>query len=134
MSLQSTSINSVLFVAVTGPANETKIDDSASTGGAVVYQLIFFIELFSHACLYYSDAEGECNVTLRAVLSFFSGADSIPPQGYASAVLNFEPTNQYPTASTCAIQLTLPTKHEDYNVFKRQLDVAFTMHGGFGFH
>ena len=66
------------------------------------------------------------------ILSFFTGADSIPPQGYISTVLNFNPVNLYPTASTCAIELMLPTKYTEYDDFKNQLDVGFTMHGGFG--
>ena len=37
-----------------------------------------------------------------------------------------------PTASTCALQLTLPTCYPEYVAFKRALDTAFTMHGGFG--
>ena len=94
--------------------------------------------ILSHKILYvYLYAEGGtedqvCKVSLRTVLSFFTGADSIPPLGYTSAVISFNPANQYPTASTCAIQLTLPTKHTDYIQFKKQLDVTLTMHGGFG--
>ena len=71
-------------------------------------------------------------LSLKTVLVFFTGADSIPPLGYSSATLNFNPTNQYPTASTCAIALSLPTKYTEYRQFKRQLNVALTMHGGFG--
>lgn len=74
----------------------------------------------------------ESKVSLRTVLAFFTGADSIPPLGYTSALIHFNNTNQYPTASTCAIVLTLPTRHKEYRQFKKQLDVAFTMHGGFG--
>lgn len=72
------------------------------------------------------------NVSLSMVLSFFTGSDSIPPLGIPDAVLNFNPDIMYPTASTCAIELTLPTKLTDYSQFKRNLTVAFTMHGGFG--
>ena len=77
-------------------------------------------------------ADSECTVSVGTVLAFFTGADTIPPLGYASAVLNFNQFNEYPTASTCAVELTLPTKHTQYEQFKKQLDVAFTMHGGFG--
>ena len=49
------------------------------------------------------------------------------------AVLNFNPTNIFPTASTCVIELTLPTKMAADDVkFKKNLDIAFNMHGGFG--
>lgn len=57
---------------------------------------------------------------------------AFPPLGYASVTLNFNDEISYPTASTCAIELTLPTKHKDYTVFKEHMYVALTMHGGFG--
>lgn len=38
----------------------------------------------------------------------------------------------YPSASTCAIQLTLPTRYSSYDTFKKALDTGFLMHGGFG--
>jgi len=66
-------------------------------------------------------------------MSFFSGADDIPPMGYPhEPLINFNPDSAYPTASTCALQLTLPTCYPEYVAFKRALDTAFTMHGGFG--
>ena len=66
-------------------------------------------------------------------MSFFSGADDIPPMGYVrEPELNFNPTSLYPTASTCALQLTLPTCHDEYYHFKSAPDVAFKLHGGFG--
>ena len=67
------------------------------------------------------------------VMSFFSGADDIPPMGYArDPELNFNPSSKYPTASTCALLLTLPTCYDQYGQFKSALNVAFKMHGGFG--
>ena len=68
------------------------------------------------------------------ILVFFTGADSIPPSGYDSVIMSFNKESQYPTASTCGLELTLPTKHNDYNDFKKCLDVAFSMHGGFGLY
>lgn len=56
----------------------------------------------------------------------------IPPCGYDSVTLNFNYEAIYPTASTCALELTIPTRHTDYNVFKQHMDVAFLMNGGFG--
>lgn len=56
----------------------------------------------------------------------------IPPLGLDHASLNFNESNAYPTASTCALELTLPTKHWTYNEFMQHFDVAFTMNGGFG--
>ena len=76
--------------------------------------------------------ESTTRVSLKTVLAFFTGADCIPPLGYTSAVLSFNESNPYPTASTCAIQLTLPTKYTDYEQFRHNLEIAFQMHGGFG--
>ena len=64
---------------------------------------------------------------------YFSGADDIPPLGFPhEPELNFNSTSVYPTASTCAIQLMLPSQYSNYEDFKLKLDQAFTMHGGFG--
>ena len=38
----------------------------------------------------------------------------------------------YPTASTCVMELTLPSVHPDFGAFKAHLNVAFNQHGGFG--
>ena len=66
------------------------------------------------------------------ILEFFTGADEIPPLGFPhEPVLNFS-DGPYPTASTCAIQLTLPTQYRYYHPFKSALDLAFICHGGFG--
>lgn len=78
------------------------------------------------------------SVTLEMVLSFFTGAEEVPPNGYGPLVqpcLNFNDTQPYPTASTCAIALTLPTKYYDqpYEKFKKIMDTAMLCHGGFGF-
>ena len=80
-------------------------------------------------CLLESNEE---KVSLAMILSFFTGADSVPPCGYDQVVLNFSATSPYPTASTCAMELTLPTQYDEYVGFKKSLNVAFTMHGGFG--
>ena len=72
-------------------------------------------------------------MSLGSILSFFSGSNDIPPLGFPNeAELNFNADAVYPTASTCAIQLTLPTKYTNFDEFKQKLDQAFTMHGGFG--
>ena len=102
-------------------------DYSKRTRYKSYYSQYLFHVVYSHA-----GSDPEYQVSLRTVLAFFTGADSVPPLGYKSAVINFDHTNQYPTASTCAIQLTLPTKYQDYKQFKKELNVAFTMHGGFG--
>ena len=66
------------------------------------------------------------------ILAFFTGAEEMPPLGFPhDPVLNFA-DQPYPTASTCAIQLTLPTNYLEYPPFKSALDLAFVSHGGFG--
>jgi hypothetical protein len=48
-------------------------------------------------------------VTLPNILSFFTGADEVPPLGFPhQPTLSFSSSNPYPTASTCAIQLYQP--------------------------
>lgn len=72
-------------------------------------------------------------VSLRMVMTFFSGAEVMPPMGYPhDPEINFNDNSPYPTSSTCALQLTLPTCYSEYSKFKHALDTAFTMHGGFG--
>ena len=73
-------------------------------------------------------------VSIGMILNFFTGAESIPPCGFppGKPVLSFNSSNPYPTASTCALELTLPTKYDDYQEFKSKMDQAFSMHGGFG--
>ena len=60
-------------------------------------------------------------INLGDVLSFFTGANRIPPLGFADATLNFNAVNPYPTASTCGLCLTLPTKYDSYHAFKEAL-------------
>ena len=72
------------------------------------------------------------SVSLQMVLCFFTSADSIPPLGMKAATLNFNPKIVFPTASTCAIELTLPTALKSYEELKKNADIAFSMHGGFG--
>ena len=73
-------------------------------------------------------------VTLSKVLNFFSGADEIPENGFQNEpVLSFNSDDVFPTASTCAIELTLPTMYSNnYCMFKKMMNLALTCHGGFG--
>ena len=73
------------------------------------------------------------NVSLETVMNFFSGASDVPPAGYdVDPAIYFSNENVYPTSSTCALQLTLPTCYSDFYSFKEALDTGFLMHGGFG--
>ena len=77
--------------------------------------------------------ENEANgVSLGHLLSFFTGADYPPPMGFhVKPELRFNGSNDFPTASTCALQLTLPTKHQA-SQFKQKMIYALLNHGGFG--
>lgn len=79
------------------------------------------------------ETEGDM-LYLGNCLSFFTGASQIPPTGFdIASTLNFNSINIYPTASTCALTLTLPTKyHSSYLLFKEKVLFAFCNHGGFG--
>ena len=75
-----------------------------------------FMFLFQNVFIIGDD---ENSVKLETIVAFFTGADAVPPLGYPSITLHFSEENIYPTASTCAIVLTLPTKHQTYDVFKQ---------------
>ena len=81
----------------------------------------------------FADA-GIPEVTLNRVLSFITGAEEVPAGGFeCPASLYFCPISQFPTASTCALQSTLPTTHYNNAVlFKEKILYAFHNHGGFG--
>ena len=66
------------------------------------------------------------SVSLQDVLSFFSGAAKIPPLGFHPLPsLSFRHDAVYPTASTCALRLTLPTCYsDDYESFKYNMTQA----------
>ena len=72
-------------------------------------------------------------VSLETLLTFFTGAGNIPPLGYENVTLQFSSSNLFPTASTCAIELTLPTKYaQHYEGFKKCMNTAILCCGGFG--
>ena len=75
---------------------------------------------------------GTLDVTKGQVLAFFTAAEIILPVGFNDATLNFNDSNQYPTASTCSLSLTLPTRYDDYNTFRDKFVYAIDNRGGFG--
>ncbi len=103
--------------------NNNRVDEEAT--------YMFFLD-YMDACESNDNITAEDYVSLESILSFFTGSDTVPPLGYASVTLSFNKHNIYPTSSTCAVELTLPTIHKDFNTFKEYMDVAMTMHGGFG--
>ena len=86
--------------------------------------IILFLEGDSTSC------------SLKDLLVFVSGADRIPPLGFGkspSIVFVHTEGRILPTASTCEIQLRLPTAHgSDYQRFKEMMIMALKSHDGFG--
>ena len=74
------------------------------------------------------------HLTLGDILSFFTGAVKPPPLGFTPRPsLNFNNHDVYATASTCALELCLPTiYHGDFVTFKKKMITSFKHHGGFG--
>lgn len=55
---------------------------------------------------------GEVDLSMGEMLAFFTGTDTLPPLGLeVGPTLNFSAINVFPTASTCAMILTLQTKY-----------------------
>lgn len=83
----------------------------------------------------FESAGGQVEVKMFDVLSFFTGADSVPPLGFCGATLNFNDENPYPTASTCTFSLTLTARHHsNYDMFKENFIFSIQNHGGFGLY
>lgn len=96
-------LNSIIIIGVEHEDTPVK-----SKSSIVIIIIILFVTL---------------SVTLSTVLSFVTGAEEIPPLGFPhDATLH-----PYPTASTCAIQLTVPSKYTTYEDFRKNMN-----HGGFG--
>ncbi len=73
-------------------------------------------------------------LTLGQVLSFFTGAEYPPPLGFdLEPMIRFSTVSDFPLASRCALELTLPTKfYNDYTMFKEKMIYGLCNHGGFG--
>ena len=73
---------------------------------------------------------------LEDVLVFFSGAERVPPCGFGdtnpSLVFLHDDKQVLPTASTCNLELRLPTRHGNFNRFKDAMVLAVKGHDGFG--
>ena len=74
------------------------------------------------------------DINLQSILAFFTGAEAIPSTGFQPPpTLRFSHSNVLPTASTCAVSLTLPTcYHDKPDTFRQKMVFAITHHGGFG--
>lgn len=65
------------------------------------------------------------------LVSFWTGGNSI---GFndESLLAKFDADFELPMAETCFMGLTLPTKYNSYEEFKKQMDIAIS-YGGKGF-
>ena len=91
--------------------------------------------LFSSCITTYYSAEGSIAAGLEDVLTFFTGADRVPPLGFPKPPqLHFvhDKTCTLATASTCDLVLRLPTCHAAYEEFQEKMILSFRGHGGFG--
>ena len=95
--------------------------------------------LFLSKYILYTDGTvktpNDCDVTLKDVLIFFTGADRVPLLGFdGQPCLTFlhDVNDSYPTASTCSLELRLPTKHRRYREFRDNMISGLKGHGGFG--
>ena len=83
---------------------------------------------------YYTDGDLPCKI--EDVLVFFSGSDQIPPLGFdeePSVVFLHDQGSRFATASTCSLQLRLPTCHGDnYTKFKEDIILSVKGNDGFG--
>ena len=89
--------------------------------------------IFSFIHCYVADNEN-CDLMLSQVLSFFTGAEYPPPLGFdTDPTIRFCNSLEFPTASTCALEMTIPTKyHDSPQDFHDKMLYAFKNHGGFG--
>lgn len=83
--------------------------------------------------LIYSSIAKPNDLSLGDVLVFFSGSDKIPPLGFdLPPSLSFDEDAMFPTSSTCALSLVLPSRYREYEIFKEKVDYGFKNNGGFG--
>jgi hypothetical protein len=94
-----------------------------------LYIVIFVSELN----FFYTNRTRWC--TLKELLAFFTGSETIPPQGFGKRcrVSSIDdPVQRLPTASTCGLEIRLPTCHDDYGTFREAMILAIKDSKGFG--
>ena len=80
-------------------------------------------------------ADGNAGCSLQQILIFATGADRVPPLGFApKPLIQFSDESNYPTANTCANILTLPLANNErcYEWFKNAMDFGILNSPGFG--
>ena len=82
------------------------------------------------SCLFVSLGGAHTDITIGDMLSLFTGAEIITTLGFGDAILTFSDINPYPTASTCALCLTLSTMYnKECARFKEKFVYALCNHG-----
>ncbi len=81
-------------------------------------------------------AAGGVPCSLEDILVFFSGTDRVPPLGFdvhPSVTFLYDKKLKFATASTCSLQLRLPTCQVDnYSKFKEDMILSLKGNDGFG--
>ena len=83
----------------------------------------------------YLIVDEDIGCSLEDVLVFFSGSDRIPPMGFdrhPTPHFLHEAKEVLPTASTCDIQLRIPTCHTEYDQFREYMVLGMKSNDGFG--
>ena len=83
---------------------------------------------------YFLFSEGENSCSVDDVLVFFTAADRVPPLGFGrDCSVVFLHGAKLATASTCELELRLPTGHgEDLASFREAMMLSLKGHDGFG--
>lgn len=72
--------------------------------------------------------------TLKDVMTFLTGSDSVPPLGFGDVqpTIRFDPDILLPTVSTCALTLCFPLNFPtEFDKFKEKMDFAILGSQGF---
>lgn len=112
-------------------ASVDKIDFIDLTFNCTDRNLVFNIEV---SLFFFLDGDSGCS--LEDLLSFMSGADTIPPYGFpvTPTLIFLHHESTLPTASTCDLILRLPAcyNYKQYGQFKDAMILGLKGHDGFG--
>lgn len=77
---------------------------------------------------------GDGTCSLDEVLIFCTGSDSVPPVGFHKKIdIVFLGSEEiFPTASTCSLELRIPTCHSDGIMFSEKMELALKCGMDFG--
>ena len=95
--------------------------------GTCVYLFFYLVIVVHHAHSQEQQMAVRCGI--------FTGSSFIPPQGFGKKcqITFLVDDSPLPTASTCEMEIRLPTVHgENYTSFKKSLVLGFKGHDGFG--